>query len=508
MYKRGNRMTKSGGFFISRGFILGVGWACLACAQEKIDFSPMHDETRVLKNPHKGWYQHYYDNGTSKYAIRDEALFARMEGMDHLYVRLAWSYLEPEEGRFDWSKIDALVEKYVPLGYGLSFRITCDETGTAPNSVGQCKGDVHYAVPTWVEAAGAKGRVIRHATYGCWVPEYDDPVFLSKLDRFHAAFAARYGKQPYVRYVDVGSIGDWGEGHTSFSTKEEVPVETIRKHLALYSKHYWPVQLIVADDLLYYKRTLETYLPLYREAVLKGFSLRDDSPMVTWYVKAYEKSYSVSHPQFYTPLYETAPIVFELEHYATVKAAGNWVGPNGSGMMPNAVCTSAAWLERAIEILHATYIGYHGWAEEWYRDNPELHRRLANRCGYWYFPLEAEHAALASVSNTLTVAWLNKGVAPAYVDYALALRLTDSTGRHYTVPLIPAQNRAWMPGKMWKGTYRWSWPKDAPVGAYAVSFKLVESSANGLRTIALGVKKTVEDADGYLALGRIEKKSE
>ena len=76
--------------------------------------------------------------------------------MDHLYLRLAWSYLEPEEGVFDWSRIDEVVEKYVPLGYGISFRITCKETGTYPGSVGQQKNDVMYATPVWVEKAGQK----------------------------------------------------------------------------------------------------------------------------------------------------------------------------------------------------------------------------------------------------------------------------------------------------------------------------------------------------------------
>jgi hypothetical protein len=37
---------------------------------------------------------------------------------------LAWAYLEPEEGKFDWSYIDDIVKKYVPLGYGISFLIS------------------------------------------------------------------------------------------------------------------------------------------------------------------------------------------------------------------------------------------------------------------------------------------------------------------------------------------------------------------------------------------------
>ena len=72
-----------------------------------------------------------------------------------------------------------------------------------------------YATPSWVRKAGAKGtivdttKVFRTTT---WVPDWDDPVFLEKLDHFHKAFAARYDGQPWVRYVNIGSIGNWGKG--------------------------------------------------------------------------------------------------------------------------------------------------------------------------------------------------------------------------------------------------------------------------------------------------------
>jgi hypothetical protein len=54
------------------------------------------------------------DNGIDKYLIADDSVFLSFPGMDHLYLRLAWAYLEPAEGKFDWSYIDDIVEKYVP----------------------------------------------------------------------------------------------------------------------------------------------------------------------------------------------------------------------------------------------------------------------------------------------------------------------------------------------------------------------------------------------------------
>ncbi len=154
-----------------------------------VDLSEKWDTTRVLENPDKGWYHHMLDNGIEKYLIQDEEQFHSFPGMDHLYLRLAWGFLEPEEGVYDWSHIDRIVEKYVPLGYGISFRITCKETGNKYFSAPFEINGVRYATPPWVEEAGAVGVVPDQYGPPAWTPDWDDPVFLEKLDNFHRAFA-------------------------------------------------------------------------------------------------------------------------------------------------------------------------------------------------------------------------------------------------------------------------------------------------------------------------------
>jgi len=78
---------------------------------QKIDLSAKWDTVRPLANPEKGWYHHMLDNGIGKYLLKDESELKAFPGMDHLYLRLAWAYLEPEEGKFNWSYIDNIVEK-------------------------------------------------------------------------------------------------------------------------------------------------------------------------------------------------------------------------------------------------------------------------------------------------------------------------------------------------------------------------------------------------------------
>jgi len=92
------------------GIVLSFFLSMVSCNQNtavtELDFTSSWDTLRVLENPHKGWYHHLLDNGISTYSITDDSVFFSFPGMDHLYLRLAWSYLEPVEGEFDWSYID------------------------------------------------------------------------------------------------------------------------------------------------------------------------------------------------------------------------------------------------------------------------------------------------------------------------------------------------------------------------------------------------------------------
>jgi hypothetical protein len=133
--------------------LFGCLLAITGCQNESrisLDLQPRWDTSRVLENPHKGWYHHHLDNRIDRYGIDD------------------------------------------------------------------------------------------------------DPVYLEKLDNFQQSFAERYDGKPWVSYVDIGSIGEWGEGHTSFSTRIPPTVAEVKANMDIFLKHFQTTQLVVTDDLLYY----------------------------------------------------------------------------------------------------------------------------------------------------------------------------------------------------------------------------------------------------------------
>ena len=477
-----------------------------ALGVKNVSFKENWDSRRVLKNPGKGWYHHILDNGVDNYKIFDEAVFESFPGMDHLYIRIAWSYLEPEEGKFAWSLIDGLVEKYVPRGYKLAFRITGKETGIL-SGPGQHVDGVNYATPYWVREAGAKGTVVEAYNWlaASWAPEYGDPVYLEKLDNFHRAFAERYDGKEWVAYVDVGSIGDWGEGHTGFSKQAPPSVETIKANIDVYLKNYKHTQIVASDDMIYFGKPEADVRELYEYAVDRGLTLRDDSILVASYVKDYIKTWTVSHPQFYDPLYLKKPIVLEMEHYGSVREPGNWIGKNGEGAIPEVGRSGADIMRKALETMHATYIGYHGPAEEWLAENPDFAAELANRCGYWYFPVSARFPAqMKRGANGVGIEWLNRGVAPAYQKYAVIFRFESSDGKNsFDVKIDDSGNARWLPDAPVMEKYAVNIPETTKSGDYVLKFKLADFSAGKGRDVQIALKSECVDADGFAELGRV-----
>jgi len=479
------------------------------CSSHKeISFVNQWDTLRVLKNPHKGWYHHLLDNGIENYKIKNDSVFNSFPGMDHLYLRLAWSYLEPEEGKYDWHYIDEVVAKYVPKGYHISFRITSKETGSYPGSVGQESNGVQYATPYWVQKDGAKGTVAECWGKRSWVPKWDDPVYLEKLDHFCRVFAARYDGQPWISYVDIGSIGEWGEGHTAFSTKVPPTIGEVKANMDVFLKNFKKSQLVCTDDLLYYGKQDADVKTLFEYARVNGITLRDDSPLVDSYLKSNLDTWTVSHPQFYDPLYLEKPIIFESEHYGTVKKNGNWLGKNGDDKIYKYGYSGADIMRKAIETMHATYIGYHGYAEDWLSENPDLTKELANRCGYWYFPVRANFPSTFKYGeNSLSFEWLNKGVAPAYTAYELVLRF-ESEKSENSFDLIPLNsgNKNWLPGISKKENYQTEVPAEARSGSYILKFMMVDQSGEIKRPILIGLKESLYDKNGFIKLGKVHLK--
>jgi len=361
------------------------------------------DTGTALENPMMGWVLHFYDNHTDNYGSRlaPSDTVDDFPGLTVVYLRLPWSLLEPEEGTFNWSVVDTPAQRWIAKGKQVAFRFSC------------CESFMRYATPQWVEQAGAKGNnfpgeggpgVSPDGKY--WEPDYDDPVFLDKLGHFLAAAAARYDGSPEVAFIDVGSFGVWGEGHTYWSTTLPYSADTLIRHIDLHLDHFTRTLLAANDDFASHGRGMS----VIDHAHERGLTLRDDSILVQGSEQAY---LSAAMAQRFWP---TRPVVLESEHYGPSRDRGCW--EDGS-----------KYLE-AVEEYHASYASIHWWPREFLEENRDLVARINQRLGYRLQLVEASWPTEVSAGSALrfSAEWRNAGVAPCYPGGCPALTLKDEEG--------------------------------------------------------------------------------
>jgi len=243
---------------------------------------------------------------------------------------------------------------------------------------------------------------------------------------------------------------------------------------------------------------------LFEFAVSKGFTLRDDSPLVGYYVENFLETWSVSHPQFYDPLFLERPIILECDHYHSVLNDGNWLGRNGEATIQGKGVSGAEVLRGAVATMHATYIGFHGYMEKWLKENPDLTKELANLCGYWYFPVEVTLPDRIPRGETarIDIGWMNRGVAPAYLTFNLRIRLQNMESGYVFEHLVAdSGNRSWMPGELKTEVYSLQTPPDLVPGSYRLKIKL--SDPTTAEDVDIGLKESLRDKDGYYLISEV-----
>jgi hypothetical protein len=362
-----------------------------------------NDTGEALINPGMGWMFHHYDNNLRTYTVNLAPwdTVPEFPGVSSVYMRLDWSDLEPEEGKFNWPIVDTPMQKWVQAGKKVAFRFCASEASLREP----------YATPRWVEKAGAKGYHLNKrreisADGPIWEPDFDDGIFLNKLDHFLGEVAARYDGNPHVAFMDVGTFGVWGEGHTVWSTRIPYSFATIRRHIDLYKKNFKHTLLVANDDFMIQGRGIET-LGYARD---QGLGLRDDSVLVQAGDKAYYHAYLAYN------FWPRVPVILESEHYGSSKKRGAW----GNGHL----------FLQAVEDYHASYATVHWYPREFLAANRDLVDRINLRIGYRLQLLEASWPAEVTAGGPMSIgySWRNAGVAPCLPGGHPAITLEDEKG--------------------------------------------------------------------------------
>lgn len=382
-----------------------VIWMSLSASALAVQWTTVHPEDtgQTLVNPGMGWTLHFYSNIPTNYGskLAPSDTVDDFPGLSVVYLRVPWAFLEPEEGQFNWALLDTPAQRWISKGKKVAFRLTCSENW------------IPYATPEWVRLAGAQGTFYRFGygpdpNSGTWDPDFGDPVFLAKLENFLKAMAARYDGNPDVAFMDIGTYGMWGEGHTFMSSKvpEDKELGIVKRHIDLHVRVFPNTLLCISDDVVGHDKP-GVHFPETDYARSKGVTLRDDSIMVqppprSWY-----------HSDLAGLYWPTLPVILEHEHFGSSKARGAW----GDGSL----------LLKAVEDYHASYMSIHWWPRVELNENRDLIDRINQRLGYRLQLREMTWPSEITIGESFTVKsqWANAGVAPCYPGGFPAVTLKD-----------------------------------------------------------------------------------
>lgn len=358
----------------------------------------LRDHGRALTNPGMGWTMHFYSNILANYGSQLEPsdTLDDFPGLSTVYLRVPWAFLEPEEGKFVWELLDTPAQRWIDKGKYVAFRVSATESW------------LYHATPKWVFDAGATGYDVE----GHYLePDYEDPVFIEKVENFLRAMAERYDRNPHVAFVDVGHFGMWGEGHTVMSTPKHGRswgLETQKKHIDLYCKHFKNTQLCISDDFAGHDAPGSRF-PITDYAFSRGVTIRDDSILVqppphSWY-----------HSEMAQLFWPTLPVILEHEHYGGSKERGSW---------------DKNLLVKSVEDYHASFMSIHWWPRILLEENRDAIDRINRRIGYRLQVSGISWPESVKMGEPLEIrsAWSNAGVAPCYRGGHPCFTLKDDKG--------------------------------------------------------------------------------
>ena len=444
-----------------------------AAAQQTVIVRP-HEIDDVLLNPGIGFMTFQRFNGdelnqgqkwTEGFPIDYQAFTGKLENMRHpmtsiAYFRLYWKFIEPAKGKFNWDLIDVALKTAHSRHQTLMLRIA--PYGTTPDN----------DVPDWYrsEMGDESGKKM----LAKWRTDPEDCRYVRSFGAMVRALGHRYDGHPDLESVDMAIVGAWGEGAGSELLSQATREALVNAYVETFATT--PLVMLLTD------------------AKTNGYGISKSK--VGWRVDCLGDmggfSPSWSHMLDYYPqgiinfgmsdAWKSAPVTLEV-----CWVIGTWKDKGWD--VDYIIDQSLKWHISSFNAKSSPV------PDEW---KPNVERWL-KRMGYRFvlrkFTYPGEAGPLGRIEFTSW--WENKGVAPAYHNFPLALRLKNSIASR--VFLTAADIRRWLPGDNLYDDAIFV-PADMPSGEYDLDLALVDEQAREPK-----VKLAIAGmgADGWYRMGKI-----
>ena len=316
-----------------------------------------------------------------------------------LYMDITWAELEPEEGQYNWESIDKenQLSRWRKEGKHIVSRFVCDVPGQ----------EKHMDIPEWLyEKIGHEGTWYDVEFGKGFAPDYNN----EEMIRYHAkaveALGEHLGKDGLISYIELGSLGHWGEWHVNYSAGiQRLPNEAVRKQYVVPWTGAFP------DAMLLMRRPF-SHASEYGMGLYNDMAGHPDETEV-WLreienggdlTQTDEKNALISMHDFW----KTAPVGGEL---------------TSSFSMEDLLETNLDQTATLIRESHTTFLGPHVANNQYLQGYHTVLKSMGYR-------LRISEAVLSNKlkGTKLSMTWANDGTAPFYKDWPVWVYVTDENG--------------------------------------------------------------------------------
>ncbi|MDO5294275.1 MAG: DUF4832 domain-containing protein [bacterium] len=315
-----------------------------------------------------------------------------------VYVDITWRELEPKEGKYEFKAIndENLLDHWREEGKKVVFRFMCDVPGE----------EAHMDIPDWLYEKTGDGAFYSTSYGKGYAPEYDNSIFMEYHKKAIKALGEQYGQDSFFCFVELGSLGHWGEWHVKCDAG--IPLLPREEICNQYVKHY--VDAFPNAKLL--MRRPFTAVTKYGLGVYNDMTgeVDDTNTWLDWiqnggtYTEPKEPHTLLATPK----IWSTSPVGGEFTSSQTMET-----------MLTSNLTTTLELLDKS----HMTFIGPKcPISNEELVQFPKEVGQVLNKIGYRYGVSKVKLSYDALLKKTkVNITLNNYGVAPMYQDWPVYL---------------------------------------------------------------------------------------
>lgn len=340
------------------------------------------------------------------------------EDISLLYMDITWAELEPEQGVYNWASIDEenQISRWRKEGKHLVLRFVCD----IPSD------EEHMDIPEWLyEKSGEAGKWYDGEYGKGFAPDYNNPMIISCHEQAVKALGEHFGQNGLISYVELGSLGHWGEWHVNYSAGiQRIPREAVRE------KYILPWTEAFPDAMILMRRP-------FAAAEKYGFGLYND---MTGQPEATQSWLGwINNGGEYDQTGEKNVIVPMNDFWKTAPSGGEFTS---SLSMEEMLDTNLSGTVEMIREAHTTFLGPKIPDENYVDGYKEVLKNMGYRL--WISMAELKNTAKGS---RLKLTWENSGVAPMYKEWPVYVYIEDESGKLVEKSRISIKISSLLPGE-------------------------------------------------------------